>query len=101
MEKLVQKIDYKLRKAVLDYHDYHGDKDVEIVGFVCDPVGESMIHTRVTDENGKPVSCLLQFYYNGDWNISEYDGLHRECEHCLLQDYMNGREDYDGPDEDI
>ena len=91
MKQPKQAFDIQLIKDVKEYHAYHGDKDVKLIGFVCDPVGESLILTHVTDENGKKASCLLEFewgYGEEKFNIREFNGGPREEEYCMLCQYM-------------
>lgn len=88
-----QTYDYSLRKAVLEYHEWHRDSHVELKGFVCDERGEPMILTRVIDEHGKPYSVLLEFYWDAvyaRWDIKEYTGTPRKNEFDILQEYMGG-----------
>lgn len=89
-----QEFDTSLKKAVLDYHEWHGDKNVKLIGFFCDPLGHPLLLTRATDENGKKVSVLLEFYYSfsasGEWDIKEYDGRPREDEYYMLCRQMSG-----------
>lgn len=87
-----------LKKAVLDYHEWHGDTNVQLIGFVCDCLGDSLILTRVKDENKKKQSCLLSFYVmaGGEWDISEVESCSRENEFYMVQERMGG--DVNGED---
>lgn len=92
-----------LAKAVIDYHEWHRDKNIELKDFVCDDTGDSVILTRVVDEHGNKKSCLLSFGYRikmttGEavqvWDISEFAWCDRENEFYMVQDYMNGEEQW-------
>ena len=86
-----QAFDVELIKAVREYHDWHGDKNVKLVAFVCDPIGEPLLLTRVTDEHGKEASCLLEFYWDGleeKFDVKEYTGGNRDNEYCMCAMYM-------------
>lgn len=93
-DRLKQAFDHDLRLAVEAYHDYHGDHNVRLVRFVCDPLGNPQILTRSTDNTGRKVSCLLNFFWNGRvWDISENESCLREDEHCMLFAIVTGKDD--------
>ena len=86
-----QMFEPSLEKAVKDYHEWHGDRNVKLMCFICDAIGESLLLTRVTDEQGNKLSCLLEFYYMNDddgWDIREYNHSERDDEPMLIQCYM-------------
>ena len=94
-----QRFDDALAKSVIEYHEWHHDKKVEIVSFVCDSTGTPNILTRVTDEHGKKISCLLDFDYrfaendSGEmiqvWDVNEVTSSDREDEYQMVQNMMN------------
>lgn len=90
--KPIQYFAADLKQAVLEYHEWHGDTNVRLMGFVCDSLGDSMILTRVKDQQGKKQSCLLSFYimYGGKWDISEAESCPREDEFDMVQTMMGG-----------
>ena len=91
--KLQQAFDYSLRKAVEAYHEYHGDKNVHLIRFVCDPCGDSLLLTRVTDADGHKMSVLLECNnWSGVWNINEDRSCSREEEYCMLCSIVTGKE---------
>ena len=99
--------------AVKEYHEYHGDKQIQPVRFVCDPYGAPMILTRVVGADKQKMSCLLEFhshckYENGnpvgvEYDVIERDSIKRKDEYYMLCRFMTGcgcaDDDYD-PDDD-
>ena len=81
-----------LEKAVRDYHEWHGDTNVQLIGYVCDCLGDAWILTRVKDEQKKKKSCLLDFYImaGGEWDISEMESCDRADEFYMVQERMGG-----------
>lgn len=91
MKQPKQTFEPTLAKAVKEYHEWHGDKNIKLIDFICNPLGDSLILTRVTDEQGNKISCLLEFYYMNDdngWDIREYNHSERDNEYMLMQDYI-------------
>lgn len=91
--QLKQPVNPDICKAVTEYHVWHKDRDVEIMRFVCDSEGNSMLWTRVTDEGNNKMSCLLEVDHKYDadgdwvWDVIERDHRKREKENELICDY--------------
>lgn len=98
-----QSFDADLKQAVIEYHEWHHDRDIDVKAFICDPTGlYPVIHTRVTDEQGNKKSILLQFDYHYDhstdvqkivWDISELFSCDRKDELEMLEGYMGGADE--------
>ena len=89
--QIPQGFDAGLVKAIKDYHMVHRDTQVTPVRFVTDPQGDSMVLVRFIDEQGKPGSCLMTYYYdriNQSWDVSEATGFPRDLETSYVQAEM-------------
>ena len=94
-----QMFDDALAKAVIEYHEWHHDKKIEIKAFICDSQGTPNILTRVVDEGGKKMSCLLDFDYHfsenekGEmvqvWDVNEVTSCETKDEYQMVQNLMN------------
>ena len=87
--KLKQAFDVDIEDSVVHYHRGHGDKNIVLHGFVCDPKGRPLVHTRVIDSSGQKYSCLL--YVDDLGIVKELGQCYREDEQKMLQKYMGGR----------
>lgn len=95
-----QGFDVGIIRAVKAYHEFHHDTQVELVRFVCNPVGEPMILTRVVGEDKKKMSCLLEFNWRyvdvnehemeQQWEVIERESIERKDEYYMLCHYMTG-----------
>ena len=100
MRKLKQQINKDIVKAVTEYHEWHGDKNICVIRFVCNSIGEPLIWTRVMDEHGRHVTCLLDFDFHHEdgnliWDIIEVYHSSREDEDNLISGYENGNNQTD------
>lgn len=84
-----QGFDEDLKKAIYEYHEWHHDRHVEIIRFVCDNTGFPLILTRVVDEDGVRMSCLLEHtHFSRGWDVMEREHCERQDEFEMVQAWM-------------
>ncbi len=78
-----------LRKAVREYYDWQGDREVHPVGFVKNRDDVEMLLVRVTDAQGAEISCLMscQNWADGHWDVTEMWNADRDREEELVERY--------------
>ncbi|MBR6030182.1 MAG: hypothetical protein IKP40_13950 [Clostridia bacterium] len=101
--RVKQQFNPDLRKAVQDYHLAQRDSGVQLVRWVCDPDGYSLLLVRFEDEQGRKVSGLMScdapWGPDDAWAVDEVRTCPREDEHDMVQGEMSlvsRFEDYDG-----
>lgn len=103
--RLKQYFNPDLRKAVELYHMAQRDTKVQLVRWVCDPDGYSLLLVRFTDEQGKKVSSLMSCDApcgpDDAWVVRECTSCPREDESYMVQGQMADSrfEPCDAPDE--
>lgn len=90
--RLKQYFNPDLRKAVREYHMAQRDTKVQLVRWVCDPEGYSLLLVRFTDEQGKKVSSLMSCDTpcgpDDEWVVRECMSCPREDEGYMVQGNM-------------
>jgi hypothetical protein len=72
------------RKAIKEYHEYHGDTKIKIVKEISDHKGLRAALVRIGDDT----SCIdmISNY------ISEFDSCSRDSENDMVKRFENGEE---------
>ena len=75
-----------LRKAVREYHEWHGDKRSFAIRIFRNKSGDELVLTRFVDDEGNQMSSLMFFngWADGHYDVSEYGVVPRDYEETYV-----------------
>ena len=94
-----------LRKAVREYHEWHGDKRSFAIRILENRSKDRMVLARFVDEDGDKMSSLMFFtgWADGHYDVSEDEAVIREDEDEFVENFKDsdwGPSSADDDDED-
>lgn len=103
-----KQFDPELEKAVREYYEWQGDRNMHIVRFVenkpsakrrseelskkCE--GYRLLLVRFIDEKKRKLSAFMEYTHwaDGHWDVTEVDYFYRECEKCFVRAFEKSEE---------
>lgn len=78
-----------IRKLIVEYHEYEGDKDIDVIKRIPHPGGGEMYLVHFVDAKGVKYSSLdmLRTCADGDY-ITEFDACPRQDENDMIGRYL-------------
>lgn len=93
--KLQPSTDPELKKAVLDYYEWQGDKRTRLFGFVRNKKsGYEMLLVQFMDKDDVKMSALMTYdkWKDGHYDVTEVFSCPREEENEMIADFENSQE---------
>ena len=100
--------DPELEKAVNEYYEWQGDRNIHIVKFVENKKsarqtvkegekripGYQLLLVRFIDDRNRKLSAFMEFTHwaDGHWDVTEVDYFYRECEKCFVKAFEKSEE---------